>query len=285
MQVVPPVAVELVATGEVGPLVEGAVTGAAPEPGEVGSGSQALWLLAAVFLPVDVGLPAQNAGARAPTGAERGVQEGPDVEPHTVIEVRLPAEGLLVKRLPANERVVGRLAREDLLQLSLQVLRRGQPAVGAFLPLALLCLLPVDPVAEVAVGQRLKRAATLAVRAGELVAVDQRGEPVLVAVPEVPDEGTVVKELAVFLEEPVAQPGFEGIRGLLAVTGDGQQVTLPGSGPFGTECGGQQPAEAVSAGGLAARGTQADDAVLVAILGERLAAGGPVTGFIGETHS
>ena len=43
----------------------------------------------------------------------------------------------------------------------------------------------------------------------ELVVVDQAGEAVLAAVPDVPDEGAVVEPLAVLLEEAVAEPVVE----------------------------------------------------------------------------
>jgi hypothetical protein len=53
-------------------------------------------LLAAVFGPLDVRRLAKNAG----------LGERPDIHPHAVVQVRLPAEGLLAERLPAREDIV-----------------------------------------------------------------------------------------------------------------------------------------------------------------------------------
>ena len=92
-------------------------------------------------------------------------------------------------------------------------MRRGEPAVRALDVLVPVGLLARDPVSEMAVGQRLERAATLAVRTGEAVVVHQRVETVAAAIPDVPDEGTLVEELAVLLEETVAQPCLDGFGG------------------------------------------------------------------------
>src|SRR5450756_947201 len=66
----------------------------------------AVRVLAAVLVPMDGGeLGAQYAGGH----------EGADVEAHAVVQVGLPAEGLLGERLPAHVDVVRRLT----LKLSL----------------------------------------------------------------------------------------------------------------------------------------------------------------------
>ena len=79
----------------------------------------AVGVLAAVLVPLDVELGAQDAGGH----------EGADVEAHAVVEVGLPAERLLGERLPAHVDVVGRLALEDQLELApgARGRRRGAP--------------------------------------------------------------------------------------------------------------------------------------------------------------
>ena len=69
----------------------------------------------------------------------------------------------------------------------------------------------------------------LALRAGELVGVHQAVEAVVVAVPNMPDEWTVVKELAVLLEELVAQPSGKGAGGLLPVSCDREEFAFLGN--------------------------------------------------------
>ncbi len=80
-----------------------------PEPREVGLIS--LGLFAAVLVPLDVGLPPKDAGA-FPVHVLRH-QERPDIEPNAMIQIRIPANRLLRKRLPADEDVVRCLALED----------------------------------------------------------------------------------------------------------------------------------------------------------------------------
>jgi hypothetical protein len=63
----------------------------------------AVGVLAAIFFPVD-GEP----GAEDASGYERA-----DVEADAIVEVGLPADGLLVEELPADVDVVGRLALQD----------------------------------------------------------------------------------------------------------------------------------------------------------------------------
>lgn len=58
---------------------------------------------AAVFAPLHVECFAEDAD----------LHEGPDVETDAVVEVGLPAEGLIGEGLPAYEDVVGRLAFQD----------------------------------------------------------------------------------------------------------------------------------------------------------------------------
>lgn len=69
----------------------------------------AIRVRAAILIPIDRELAPQRA---------RG-HEQPDVEPHPIVEIRLPADGLLVQWLPAHLNVVGRLAFQDGDQLLL----------------------------------------------------------------------------------------------------------------------------------------------------------------------
>ena len=108
----------------------------------------AVGVLAAVLVPVDVELGAQDAG----------LDERADVEADAVVEVGVPAERLLGERLPAHEDVVGRLALEDQLEPALQLPRGSQARLGAGDLVAAAALLPLDPVAEVGVGEPLQRA-------------------------------------------------------------------------------------------------------------------------------
>ena len=85
------------------------------------------WIFAAVDAPFNFRGFAKDAG----------FDEGADVHPHAVVEVGMPADGLLRERLPADEDVVGRLAFEDELELVLQLAwRRGAaaslPALAGF---------------------------------------------------------------------------------------------------------------------------------------------------------
>ena len=95
---------------------------------------------------------------------------------------------MLGERFPADEEVVGRLAGEDVRQLGLEVLRRGDARVRTLNAGLLVGTLPVDPVAEVRVQQLLQRAPSLAIRRGQAVVVHQRMEAVAAAIPDVPDE-------------------------------------------------------------------------------------------------
>ena len=66
----------------------------------------------------------------------------------------------------------------------------------------------------------------------ELVVVDQRGEAVAQAVPDVPDEGAVLEELAVLGEELLPQPGFQRLAGVIgAVQQLRQRVVADQSSP------------------------------------------------------
>ncbi len=115
-----------------------------PEPGKLVL--VALRLGAPVLGPLDVGVLAEDARRH----------ERADVEPDAVVEVGVPADRLLGEGLPADEDVVGRLARQDELELVLQLLGGGQAEVGPGLARLRGGGLGGDPVLEVGVGQGLE---------------------------------------------------------------------------------------------------------------------------------
>ena len=75
-----------------------------------------LYVLATVFVPVDIWVFAQNTG----------LDKGADVEAHAVVKIRFPADWLLVERFPANENVVGVLTFQDFFKLGFQFLGCGK---------------------------------------------------------------------------------------------------------------------------------------------------------------
>ena len=154
--------------------------------------------------------------------------------------------------------------------------RRGCGAVDA---VAHAGLLLAYPVAQVGVDEALQ------VLGVELVVVHQRGEAVLQAVPHMPDEGAVVEALGVLLEELLAQPDVQALAGAVGI---GQQLVehggLPAAGLHGLPGGNQQLEQAVMRGRLAAHRGQADDAVVVGVLGQHFAAGNPGAGLVGQFH-
>jgi len=174
---------------DAGPLFLAVLVGAEAVPGG------GLDVLAAVLLPVDVGLGTQD--ARVLLAHVGHAHERADVEAHAVVEVRLPADGLLFQWLPANEDVVGGFAFEDQLQLFLEGLgggqlgfrvRQGRRAILARVFKAAgsrFYFAAADPVAQVGVDQGLQQLGV------ELVIVDKGGETVAQAIPDVPDERAV----------------------------------------------------------------------------------------------
>ncbi len=184
--------------GEVDVIQPVAAEGAAlPEPGVVFL--RALGFFASVFLPFDVGLGAEQAGALFAAG-DVGGHEGADVHSHAVAEVGVPADGLLGERFPTDKEVVGRLAFEDELEAGLKFLGGLQLGVTAGFLRGDGGLLSANPIAEVGEGELLQ------IGVGELVIIYQRAETVLETVPDVPNERAMMEERAMLLEESVAQP-------------------------------------------------------------------------------
>ena len=81
---------------------------------------------AAVLTPRDLGLVAQDAGAGSAARAELNGHERADIDPHAVVDVRLPANRLFAERLPAHEEIAGRFAGDYLLELVLKIMRSRQ---------------------------------------------------------------------------------------------------------------------------------------------------------------
>src|SRR5947209_137720 len=76
------------------------------DPGRAGR------VLATVFAPLDVRALAKHVG----------LHKRADVQAHSVVQARVPANGLLLQRLPADENVVRNLAFEDHFELILELL-------------------------------------------------------------------------------------------------------------------------------------------------------------------
>ncbi len=256
MHIIPAIADRCFSAGGVG-----AGLAVAPEPRVVCLG--ALGFCATVFVPFDVGLGAKDASSAF--AEVLGGEEGADVEADAVVEIGVPADGLGIERLPANEDVVGGLAFENFHQLGLQRLGGAEAFGGSgFVGLGV-GFLGVNPVAKVGVGELLERGVV------ELVVVHDRAEAVLAAVPNVPEEGAVVKQLGVLLEELVAQPVFQSRR---FCAGGGENFAL-------IEAAQSRSQESTKAGGgrlLAVYGGKADDAIVIrqrfqAIRAERRAIG------------
>ena len=151
-----------------------------------------------------------------------GGHERTDVEAHAVVEVGVPADGLLGQGLPADENVVGRFAFEDGFEPGLEIACGGQACLGAVDAVLDAFFLAANPVAEIGVDQ------TFEVLVVEPVIIHQDAETVFQAVPEVPDEGTVVEAPGVLLEELLSQPDVQCFSGAFCV---GEQFVEDGRLP------------------------------------------------------
>ena len=172
----------------------------APEPGILGLGAGGFGA------PVFVFEHERNSTEQACSAFAyiAGEQEGADVLADAVVDVGMPALGLVFEGFPADEDVERGLAFEDSGELSLEG-ACGSEALGGsgFVGFSVIGLL-LNPVAEVAVGELLQGGVV------EAVVVDQGVEAIGAAIPEVPDKRAVVEELGMLLEIFVAQPVFEG---------------------------------------------------------------------------
>src|SRR5690554_2428631 len=228
-----------------------------------------LYVLATIFFPVDVGLPAEDACIFL--GHVAGFEEGADVEADAVVEVWGPADGLFGEGLPADEDVVGFFAFEDGFELFFQGFGGSEAFLGTVFAVGQASLLGANPVAQVGVDQAFQASLV------QLVVVNQYAEAVFEAVPDVPDKGPVLEQLAVLLEELVAQPQAEGF------AADGiEQAVFQRGGP-GVAVGGlQQGLQALVGGLFTAHWRQADNAVVIDKTGQLSAALDPFTLFGGQ---
>lgn len=170
-------------------------------------------------------------------------------------------------RLPADEDVEGGFAFDDGDEAFLQLQRCGEATLGTALAAFYAVLLTGDPVAEVAVGEGFQQPPAIAF--GKLVVVDQSMETIaLAAIPDVPDEGAVVEQLAVLFEELVAQPVFEALFACLSEE-FGEDAVVPASLSLRERAGvrvvggAQQFQQPLGSGPLAAHRGDADNAVLI----------------------
>ena len=186
MDVIPAVADEVFPAGGIGAGSLGA-----PEPGIVGFGAGGFG--AAVFV-----FECERDGAEQASSSFTDVtcqQEGADVLADAVVDVWMPALGLVFEGFPANEDVERGLAFEDSGEFGLEGACSAETLGGSgFVGFGIIRLL-LNPVAQVAVGQLLQSAVV------KSVVVDQRVKAIGAAVPEVPDKGAVVEEFGVLLEE------------------------------------------------------------------------------------
>ena len=214
MEVVPAVAVELLAAREVlCDLVP------APEPWEVVLVARRF--LALVLAPSNAWSHPED--TRGSCSGRQGTRdnERADVNAHAVVDVGLPADGLLVQPLPANEDVVGRLAIEDLLELAFQVLGGGDASVGSLYARLLVCALTVKPIAELGARHFVQDSAAFRVGCGEVVIAHKRGEAVSATVPDLPDKRALIEQFAVLLKEAIAKPI---IQRLATISDGGEQL-------------------------------------------------------------
>ena len=156
----------------------------------------------------------------------------------------------------------------------------ARQTLGATLSTLHAVMLAGDPVAEIAVGERLQEPPALAVAFRQLVVVDQRVEAVaLAAVPDVPDEGAVLEQLAVLLEEFIAQPIVEG-----DAAGFGEQLGKDTVVPIITIGGVQQLQQPLGRRTLTAHRGDADDTVFVLEMVQHLGLLDPFALLVGQFH-
>ena len=165
------------------------------------------YVFAPVFVPFDVGFVAKDSSSFFADVGEG--EEGADVEAEAVVEVGVPADGLLVERFPADKDVVGIFAFEDEFKLFLEGFGGGEALFGTINTGGDILFLAADPVAQVGVDQGFE------VLVIELVVVDEGGKAVAEAVPDMPDKRAMLKEFAVLGKELFAQPGFEGFASMV----------------------------------------------------------------------
>ena len=153
-------------------------------------------IIAAIFFPIDIWLISQDSSALFLHIGHS--HEGADIEAYAVVEVGIPSDGLFFDRFPAHKDVVGCFACKDKLQLFLESFSGSKSLLRAIDTTGDVLLLAVDPIAHIGVDKGLQ------ILAVELVVIDQHRKSIWQAVPNMPDEGAVMKELAVLGEELIS---------------------------------------------------------------------------------
>ena len=123
----------------------------------------------------------------------------------TIYACGLPAQGLSAERLPADVDVVGRLAFPDGFEFLFQLQRCKPTPIRAGFAVVAAGALKADPIAQVCVDEFVEAGGI------QFVVVDQSREAVFAAIPDVPEERTVVEQSAVLGKEIIPQPLLEAL--------------------------------------------------------------------------
>src|SRR5207247_1545985 len=100
----------------------------------------------------------------------------------------------------------------------------------------------------------------LPIGVGEVVIIYPRAETALETVPEVPDEGAMMEERAMLLEESVAQPVLQRSASVIHL---GEQLFLPSGVPILAVGAGEEFAQAFRGRSFAFGGTDGHDAIVI----------------------
>jgi len=99
----------------------------------------------------------------------------------------------------------------DQLQFFLECFGSIQAFFGTIHPINDILFLAVDPVPQIGVDQGFQ------VLGVQLVVVDQGGKAILQPIPDMPDKGPVLEQLAVLDEKFIPEPGFQGLAGMICI--------------------------------------------------------------------
>lgn len=230
-------------------------------------------VFAPIFVPFDIGFVAQD--ARAFFTHVRHGEEGANVQAHAVIDVRVPADGLSIQRFPADKDVMGSFTRKDQLQLFLEGFGSGKAFARTVNAVLHILLLAAYPVAHIGVGEGFQ------IFVIQLMVVDQSGKAVAQAVPDMPDEGAMLKELAVLGKELFAQPGFQRFARVVSIGKQGGKRCVC---PLWPVCGHQQIQQAVGGSSFSAHRGNAHNAVSISMGQKSFAPLYPLALFFGQFH-
>jgi hypothetical protein len=247
----------------------------APEPGIIGFG--AIGFGATVFVLEFQGNHAEKAGAAFVNVSSQ--EKGTDILADAVVDIQVPALGLFLDRLPADEDIKWFFAFENGGKLGLERTSSSKAISGSgFVGLGVVGLL-LNPVAEVTVCQFLQGGVV------KPVVVDQGVEAIGPAIPDVPDKRPIVEEFGVLLEKLVSQPAFQGFGFTALEHGSSDNGTFI----EGAKGGGMKHAQSDDRRLLAAERRQTDDAVFIGegfqpIRSESLAIGKAAAGLARPTE-